>query len=184
MKNLKELLKIARQTLEEYVKTGRIPRIEVQNEALRQPHGAFVTLRKNDKLRGCIGILESNQPLWQVIQQQTIAAAAQDPRFPPVSESELKDIKIEISVLSPLQKVNSWKEIELGKHGVVIEQGSRRGVFLPQVAKETGWDLKTFLGQLCFQKAGLPWNAYQNPQTNIYIFSTKTASESDSSQSY
>jgi AmmeMemoRadiSam system protein A len=173
----KEALTIARQTLEEYLNSGEILEINPKSQALLQKLGAFVTLKKNGQLRGCIGSFEPNEPLYQTIQKMAIAAATQDLRFPPVTSDELKDIKIEISVLSPRKKINDWKEIRLGKDGVVIQKGNRSGTFLPQVATETGWNLEEFLSQLCSQKAGLPSNCYKDTDTNIYIFQAQVFEE-------
>ncbi len=106
-----------------------------------------------------------------------LAAAFDDPRFPPLSEDELKEIKIEISIMTPRQKIDDWKKIELGKHGVVIQNGPRSGTFLPQVATETGWSLEEFLGQLCTQKTGLPEDCYKDPKTNIYTFEVQIFEE-------
>jgi uncharacterized protein (TIGR00296 family) len=91
----------------------------------------------------------------------------------PVGADELPELKYEISVLSPLQKIDDWRKIELGRHGVEIKKGFRSGVFLPQVAEETGWDLETFMGQLCSQKAGLPWDCWKNKDTEIYTFTAQ-----------
>ena len=174
-----QLLEISRQTLEAFVRKGKIPKIEISNPNLNEPCGAFVTLRKPDQnpktndLRGCMGVFEPEDPLWKVVQDRTVAAAAKDPRFAPVRPDELSEIEIEISVLSKPKKIGDSKKIELGKHGVILKRGSRGGVFLPQVATETGWDLETFLGQLCSQKAGLPWDCWKDPQTELYTFTAQ-----------
>lgn len=174
----KEVLEIARETLESYLKDGRTPEIVVENEALNQKLGAFVTLRKDGRLRGCIGNFEPDKPLWQVVQEMAISAAAKDPRFPPVDLTELKEIEIEISVLSPRKKIDDWQEIEIGKHGVYLQKGARGGVFLPQVATENGWDLETFMGTLCSQKAGLPWDCWKDPKVELYTFTAQVFEES------
>jgi hypothetical protein len=173
----KEALEIARKTLEEYLTNQRPTKIIPKSKVLKQKLGVFVTLKKDDQLRGCIGELEPNQPLAKLIQKTAIAAATQDPRFFPVSAEELEAIKIEISVLTPLKKISDWRQIQLGKQGVVIRQGSRGGVFLPQVAEETSWSLEEFLSELCEQKAGLPANCYQNPRTEIYTFEAEVFGE-------
>jgi len=172
-----KLLKISRQTLELFVREGRLPKVEISDPILNESYGAFVTLKEGDRLRGCLGVLETSEPLWKVVQDQTIAAASQDPRFPPVLPGELSTIEIEISVLSKPKRIASPSEIELGKHGVIVRRGDKGGVFLPQVALETGWDLKTFMGQLCLQKAGLPEDAWKDPQTKLYIFTAKVFRE-------
>lgn len=173
----KEVLKIAKETLESYLKDRTVPKIEVENEVLNQKLGAFVTLRKNGQLRGCIGRFEPDQPLWEVVQKMAIAAATEDLRFPQVGLRELKDIKIEISVLSPRRKIADWREIELGKHGVYIQKGTRSGVFLPQVATENNWDLDTFMGMLCAQKAGLDWDCWKKGKVDIYVFTAQVFEE-------
>lgn len=172
-----ELLKIARETLESYLSTKKTPDFKIKSEELNQPLGAFVTLRKGGELRGCIGEFEPKKSLWQVVRQKAIDAAVNDPRFPSVKSEELRDIKIEISVLSPQQKIDAWQEIELGKHGVVIKKGLRSGVFLPQVATETGWDLDTFMGQLCSQKAGLAWDCWKQDDVVLYTFTAQVFDE-------
>lgn len=172
-----EALKIARKTLEEYLTNGKIPSISFKNPQLSQPLGCFVTLRKHGELRGCIGEFEPKDPLWKVIQRMAIAAATEDPRFSPVSAEELKDIKIEISVMTPKRKIDDWRQIELGKHGVVVQKGFRSGTFLPQVAQETGWSLEEFLSQLCWQKAGLPPDCYKDPSVNLYVFEAQVFEE-------
>ncbi len=170
-----KLLEIAKQTVEAYVKTGQTPNLAQTSKALNQKLGVFVTLKKGGQLRGCIGNFTNDVdwPLWQNVQKMAIAAAAQDPRFSPVTSDELPDLDYEISVLSSLQKIDDWHKIQLGKHGVEIKSGLRSGVFLPQVAAETGWDLDTFMGQLCFQKAGLSWDCWKNNDTEIYTFTAQ-----------
>jgi len=176
-----KLLEIAKKTVESYVKTGQTPNLEQTGDALNRKLGVFVTLKKGGELRGCIGNFaplsaEENGsflPLWQNVQQTAVAAAAQDPRFLPLTEDELTELDYEISVLSPLQKIDDWRQIQLGKHGVEIKNGSRSGLFLPQVAIETGWDLETFMGQLCSQKAGLDWDCWKEKDTEIYTFTAQ-----------
>lgn len=177
-KQQEKLLEIARETLGSCLKTGKIPEFEVDEPELNKHLGAFVTLRKNDQLRGCIGKFEPKVSLWQVVQRMAIEAAINDPRFPPVSFEELKEIKIEISVLSPRQKINDRREIELGKHGVVVKKGLRSGVFLPQVATESNWDLDTFMGHLCSQKAGLEWDCWKQKDVELYTFTAQVFEES------
>lgn len=173
----KQLLEIARQALESYLKDKKIPEFDIQDDVLNQKLGAFVTLRKNGKLRGCIGEFEPEIPLYQVVQNKAIDAALHDPRFYPIEYKELKNINIEISVLSPKTKISDWQKIELGKQGVVIIKGNQGGTFLPQVAQETGWDLETFLANLCSQKTGLPTDCYKDPNVAIYVFSAQVFEE-------
>ena len=162
------LLQIARQTIENYLADGKIPEFEVP-ENLKIPGAAFVTLEERDNLRGCIGHVVAVEPLYKTVAVCAVQAAVSDPRFPPVRPNELKDIHIEISVLTPQQKVESLEEIEVGRDGLVIAQGDRRGLLLPQVAVDYGWNRTEFLQHTC-RKAGLPINAYKSPGTEIYKF--------------
>ena len=139
--------------------------------------GAFVTLHKHGQLRGCIGMIESENPLIHTIRQMAVSAAIHDYRFPPVAEHELEQIEIEISVLSPLKKIDDISQIVLGKHGIYLRKGSASGVFLPQVADETGWNLEQFLGHCARDKAGIGWDGWR--QSDIYIFSAVVFSESE-----
>ncbi len=169
------LLGIARQTVESYVRTGTVPALAENSPALNQKLGVFVTLKKDGELRGCIGNFtgDAKDSLWRNVMNMAVAAAAQDPRFLPVTAAELPKLEYEVSVLSPLQKIDDWRKIKLGKHGVEVKSGSRSGVFLPQVAAETGWDLDTFLEQLCSQKANLPRTCWQDKNTEIYVFTAQ-----------
>ena len=172
-----ELLGIARTTLESYVKTGKIPAFSPLSPALQQPLGTFVTLKENGQLRGCIGRFDASEPLYKIVQIMAVAAATQDPRFSPVHENELEKLEYEISVLSPLRKIPSAEEIVIGKHGVAISKGSHHGVFLPQVATETGWSKKEFLSELCSQKAGLPSDCWKDPDVNFQVFTAEIVAE-------
>jgi len=137
------LLQIARESVETYIKEGKIPEFSEDNPMLNQKLGAFVTIKKYGKLRGCIGEFSpTKEPLYKVVSKMAIAAATKDIRFLPVREEELDELEYEVSVLSEPQKIDNWKKIELGKHGVIVKQGLNQGVFLPQVADETGWTLK------------------------------------------
>ena len=172
------LLKSARETISsELLKTK--PAYDEEPEILRTKCGAFVTLHKEGKLRGCIGHMVGYSPLFQTVREMAEASAFHDPRFPPVSLEELNSLEIEISVLTPLRKIDSPELIEIGKHGIYIEQGSLSGVLLPQVATEYHWDRETFLTNTC-RKAGLNGNCWENPSTKISIFSAIIFSESES----
>lgn len=172
-----ELLRLARQTVESVARTGKPPAYECTLPALERKRGAFVTLHQHGRLRGCIGHFEADRPLWKTVMEMAIAASTQDPRFPRVTAAELDSLTYEISVLSPLRKISDWREIRLGTHGVQVGRGFRRGVFLPQVATETGWDLDTFMGELCSQKAGLPRDAWKDPRTDLYVFTAEVFSD-------
>jgi hypothetical protein len=169
-KDKADLLGIARLTMEQYILTGKIPEYNAHDfsEVLNTPCGAFVTLNKEDQLRGCIGRFDATEPLYQVVQQMAVASSTNDYRFPKVSKEEFEDIEIEISVLTPMKKISSVEEIELGKHGIYISKGSSSGTFLPQVATETGWDLETFLGHCSRDKARIGWDGWKT--ADIYIY--------------
>jgi len=173
----KKLLELARNSIEAYLKTGKAMDVSETDPVLLQTMGAFVTLRENSELRGCIGNIVGQEPLYLTVREMAIEAATGDPRFPSVQLSELKNIEIEISALSPLEKVDSAERIKLGVHGVVIKKGFNSGVFLPQVAEETGWSKEEFLSNLCSHKAGLPIDAWKDKSTEIYIFSAEVFSE-------
>ena len=175
----KELLKIARTTLESYIRNNKTPEITAKGypNALLTPCGAFVTLKEKGELRGCIGRFSSEEPLYKVIRAMTIAASTEDTRFEPVSEKEIEKVEIEISVLSPMKKIKSIDEIVLGKHGIYIKQGYLGGTFLPQVATETGWTKEEFLSHCSHDKAGLGWNGWKD--ADIYIYSAEVFSEKE-----
>lgn len=164
------LHRIARENVEARCRGKGPPRIEVKSPRLKEPRGAFVTLHKHGELRGCIGHIIGSLPLDQTIAEMAVAAAFGDPRFPRVTEDELKELQIEISVLTPLQRAQSIDEIVVGTHGIYMKQGGRSGLLLPQVATENGWDRRAFLENTC-RKAGLSRDAWQDPDTEIYIFS-------------
>ena len=151
---------------------------EYYSTSLKLQTGLFVTLNKSHQLRGCIGYVEGIKPLQKAVVEMSIAAAFEDPRFPPVEKDEIKSIEIEISVLSPLETISDTSQIEIGTHGIIIEQGLMRGLLLPQVATDYDWDTQTFLEQTC-QKAGLPADAWKEESTTIQIFSADIFSEAD-----
>ncbi len=173
----KELLKIARKSIEQYIKKNKIPQIDTKtfSKDLFTKCGAFVTLTENGKLRGCIGRFIADEPVYKVVQQMAIAAATQDSRFPKVTASEIDNIKIEISILSPLKKIQSVDEIQLGKNGIYIKKGWASGTFLPQVAKETGWTKEEFLGHCARDKAGIGWNGWKD--ADIYTYDAEVFDE-------
>ena len=143
----------------------------------QEKRGVFVTLKKQGGLRGCIGNFTPDIGLAQNIQEMAEAAAFSDPRFTPLTENELKDIEIEISVLSPMRKIANPGIIEVGKHGVYVKKGSRSGVYLPQVATEMGWSKEQFLNSLCEEKAGLPKDCWKDGAANLYIFTAQVFGE-------
>ncbi|MCX7957099.1 MAG: AmmeMemoRadiSam system protein B [Endomicrobia bacterium] len=167
--NQKVLLYLARQAIKEYIYGGKMISYKTDNKELLTPQAVFVTLTKKGQLRGCIGTTFPQYPLYQAVINMAIAAANEDPRFPPVKEEELDDIKIEISVLSPLKRVFSHKDIKEKIHGVVVRSGSRSGLFLPQVWEQLP-KKEQFLSELCWSKAGLQPNAWQDSKTELYVF--------------
>jgi AmmeMemoRadiSam system protein B/AmmeMemoRadiSam system protein A len=175
----KKLLEIARRAIEYYLKTGKRIEIEETDPDLSKNMGAFVTLHKYGQLRGCIGNLIGEKPLYLTVAEMAVESAVDDPRFPPLKLEELKDVEIEISVLSPLERIDDPEKIILGKHGVLVRKGFRSGVFLPQVAEETGWSKEEFLSYLCSHKAGLPPYAWKEKDTELYIFTAEVFSEKD-----
>jgi AmmeMemoRadiSam system protein A len=146
---------------------------------MAQKLGVFVTLKKKGALRGCIGSILPSEPLVQAVQNKAIQAAKDDPRFHQVYADELKEIKIEISVLSPIKRIKNADEIVMGRDGVIIVRGDRSGVFLPQVAQETGWTKERFMSELCSQKAGLPEDAWKDAATELYTFTVYVFGEAD-----
>ncbi len=178
-KDKKDLLEIARTTIVEYISNNEVPKLNSgdYSDNLKVHCGAFVTLNKNHSLRGCIGRFTADEPLYQVVQQMAVASSTQDTRFLPVKKDEINDIEIEISVLTPMKKIDSIDEIELGKHGIYIKKGYRSGTFLPQVATETGWTLEEFLGHCARDKAGIGWEGWKD--ADVYIYEANVFIEED-----
>ncbi len=173
-----KLLKIARETIENYIRFRKVPKFSIEEPELLQKAGAFVTIKRHGRLRGCIGHVEGIKPLYETIVEMAIAASTQDPRFSPVTEDELADLEIEISVMTPLQRIDNPEEIQVGVHGILMRRGFRSGLLLPQVATEQGWDRKTFLEHTCL-KAGLSKNDWNDPNTEIYVFRAQVFYETE-----
>jgi len=173
----KRLLEIARNSIETYLTTNRKLEVTEKDPVLLKEMGAFVTLHQHGQLRGCIGNIIGKGPLYLTVRNMAIESAVGDPRFSPVELHELKDLEIEVSALSPVKKVDSADEIELGVHGVIVKKGFNSGVFLPQVATETGWSKEEFLSNLCAHKAGLAPGAWKDKSTEMYVFSAEVFSE-------
>lgn len=170
------LLAIARQAIIHGVRTGQEYIEPREEKVLNQRNGCFVTIKQNGQLRGCIGNFQSELPLFKEVAQMAQASAAKDPRFYPLKEQDLDNFTLEISVLSPLHKIEDIEDIEVGKHGIYIEKSFYRGVLLPQVATEHNWDRQTFLKQTCI-KAGLPTDAWKAEDADIYVFSAQVFGE-------
>lgn len=176
LEDKKTLMKIARQTVEACVQNRNVPDFPVESSVLKEKRGAFVTLRVHGQLRGCIGYTIPIKPLYQTVAEVAEAAAQRDPRFPPVRSAELPNIEYEISALTPLRPISDVSEIQVGVHGIMITKGFHQGLLLPQVATEAGWDREQFLRHTC-RKAGLPDNAWQDPDTEIKIFAAEIFEE-------
>jgi AmmeMemoRadiSam system protein A len=167
------LLRTARQTVEAAVSRKPVPMApKTDDPALLAHQGCFVTLKKHEDLRGCIGNFVGDKPLIEMVREMAVASARNDPRFTnhPIRPAELPAMDIEISVLSPMEKTDDPMSLELGKHGIYITDGYHSGCFLPQVATETGWDKKQFLNYCCTHKAGLPEYAWEDPKVEVYLF--------------
>jgi AmmeMemoRadiSam system protein A len=173
-----QLLAVARETLRSRLLGGRVPSFKTDNERLRSRCGAFVTITSHGDLRGCIGYIEGIKPLIEIIQDLAIQAGFSDTRFKPLSPEEYPNISLEISVLTPLERVEDLTEIVVGEHGLLISSRGRSGLLLPQVATEQEWDRDTFLSHTCL-KAGLPWDEWKNPRAEVYRFEAQIFSEKD-----
>lgn len=177
----KYLLQVARQAIKTALEGKRYTLPSPPTDRLRENWGAFVTLNKNKQLRGCIGLVEGVKPLNEAVEEMARAAAFQDPRFEPLQPEELSDVEIEISVLSPLQRIDSPEKIVVGQHGLLIQKGLQRGLLLPQVATEWGWDRETFLQHTCL-KAGLGNDCWKDKDVELYVFTAEVFSEGDVSE--
>jgi AmmeMemoRadiSam system protein A len=168
----KVLLKVARDTVEAAVTNSPLPKPESEDAELNAPCGCFVTLKNQEQLRGCIGQFTSQGPLIGLVVEMAKASSTSDPRFlgDPVTADELEELDIEISVLSPLQRTNEPLSLRLKVDGIYIKRGCASGCFLPQVATETGWSKEEFLSYCCAHKAGLPADAWKDPDTEVYLF--------------
>ena len=154
------LLQLARDAISAYL--SGLPAPSVAPSRIMERHaGVFVSLHKGEALRGCIGHIAPDHPLSRAIPSSAIAAASTDPRFAPVTAEELLDLHIELSILGPLERIEGAGEIEVGRHGLLVESGWNRGLLLPQVAVEWGWDAEGFLSQTC-HKAGLRMDAWKS----------------------
>jgi AmmeMemoRadiSam system protein A len=169
------LLNLARESIHHHLKTGKTLKRKVRDEELIKKRGAFVTLKVNDQLRGCIGYPLPYKPLWETIRDVAIAAATQDYRFQSMTLEELPETVIEISVLTLPQPIKDVKEIEVGKHGIIVSKGPNKGLLLPQVPVEWDWDLETYLSHGCM-KAGLDEDEWKRG-VQIEIFSAQIFSE-------
>lgn len=172
----RELLGIAREAITEALHNRPYSPALKRSQRLLAPSGAFVTIRSGHDLRGCIGYIESNRPLVDTVAEVARKSAFDDPRFPPLLQSELEHISLEISILSPLCRIRDVDEIQVGTHGLLLELGLQRGLLLPQVATEFGWSREEFL-QAVSRKAGLPVDAWKEPDAVIFVFGAEIIDE-------
>ncbi len=173
-----KLLLIAKNSIVKAVTGKKAPEVEVTESRLQENCGAFVTIKKHGQLRGCIGYIIAAKPLHETVRDVAASAAVNDNRFSPVSKKELDELELEISALTPLKRIESVEEIEVGKHGIYMKRGFSSGLLLPQVATEYGWDREAFLEHTC-NKAGLPRDAWKDKSTEIYIYSAEVFGEED-----
>lgn len=174
----KALLQLARSSIECAVHGEPLPSTDLPKQNLHTPCGAFVTVRVNGELRGCYGYVNAYYPLPQSVQDVGVRAALEDPRFDHVTSQELSSMELEVSVLEPPVKVEKIEEIEVGVHGLIMESRMHRGLLLPSVPTEYGWDREQFLNHTA-QKAGLPPEAWKNKNVAIFKFTADKFSESD-----
>jgi len=172
------LLHIARESVRATAARRPLPDLQVEDPVLHQRWGVFVTLTRGDELRGCLGEFVGREPLYQAVAERAQASALEDPRFSPVTPEEVDDLRIEISVLRPLEKVETINEIKVGRHGLLITKGYYRGTLLPQVAAERNWDRETFLRHTC-AKAGLSPDAWKDRDTEISVYEADVFGDGD-----
>jgi len=177
----KRLLEIARASVTAAVNRRPPPTVSENDPELQAHCGCFVTLKNGAELRGCLGHFFSDKPLYRLVNETARASATEDPRFLAnrITPGELPRIGIEISVLSPLERIANPLDIELGVHGIYIRRGAAAGCFLPQVATETGWSKEEFLGYCCSHKAGLSLNAWKDPDTVVEVFTAEVFGEAE-----
>lgn len=169
------LLQIARQSIASAVNNTLLPDITDCPRALMEQHGAFVTLHEENELRGCIGFVDARKPLVETIQEAAVKAALEDPRFQPIASGEVDRIEIEISILSALKRLEHINEINIGTDGLVVELGTKRGLLLPQVAKENGWNNEIFFKQT-LRKAGLSSSLQLHHDLRVFTFTAEVFS--------
>ena len=170
LKEKEILLSAAKESIKSLFGKADIPTVDYKvYPNLKLKAGAFVTLKIKNELRGCIGYITSEQPLFETICEVAKHAAIQDPRFPPLTQKEFNSIDIEISVLSPMKKISDYSEIKIGEHGLLVEEGHNRGLLLPQVATENNFTVNQFLTSICM-KAGLSSDLWQRKKLNLKVF--------------
>lgn len=170
-----ELLSLARRAIEALLRDRKVEVLEPSSPGLRRAGGAFVSLHRQGQLRGCIGRILSADPLYRTVQEMAVAAASQDFRFHPLHLDELADLEIEISALSVPEPIRP-EAVEVGKHGLIVSRGLSKGLLLPQVATQYGWDAETFLNHTA-EKAGLGARDWKDPRSRIEAFTADVFSE-------
>lgn len=174
-----KLLRWVRATIEAAVRgesPTEIPDTEL-TDPLRAPHGVFVTLKERGELRGCIGKMDFERPLWQNALEVAVASALEDPRFPSVAPEELSELSIEISILNPPEDLPQIELFDPLRHGIIVQKGLRHALLLPKVAQEQGWDTVKTLETVCW-KAGLPTDAWRDPAAHLQVFTAFDFGES------
>ncbi len=176
----RQLLDLARRSIEAAVRHGPSVRLAAgaPSAGLAEPAAAFVTIHEHGQLRGCIGLMRFEMPLWQNVRDAAAAAALDDPRFLPVDESDLPALELEVSVLDPPVELPDPAGFVAGRHGIVVERGMRRALLLPQVATEMGWDETQMLEAVC-RKANLPHDAWRDESTRLLVFESFCFSEDE-----
>ncbi len=172
-----KLLKLARKTISDKLGiSAGIDSPDFSDEIFKEKSGAFVTIHISGNLRGCIGYIQGVKPVPETVKEMSLSAAFKDPRFMPLTEEEYNEIDIEISLLSPIEEVSDINDIQVGRDGLIITKGYNRGLLLPQVPLEQGWDRDTFLTHTCY-KSGLPGDAWKKEGIKIEKFSAQVFSE-------
>ena len=171
-KQKQELLRLAKNTIIEFVGKARVPEYTTEDPMLQANGATFVTINRNHMLRGCIGNINPDKPLYRSVVQNAVSACSRDPRFRPMTSEELKDMSVEVTILSPLEPLADTSLLKVGTHGIFLTSGNASGILLPQVATEYGWDEKTFLEQVSI-KAGLPKDAWKEKGTRLYIYTAE-----------
>lgn len=173
------LLALARSAVAAAVNGALLPRVDDGDGILAELRGCFVTLKNHGHLRGCIGQFQPADPLGLTVVNMAKAAACDDPRFfdNPITSAELPDLSVEVSVLSPLLETDEPENLRIGVDGIYIIQGPRHGCFLPEVATDMGWDAQEFLSQCCAGKAGMAPDAWRDPETTVYLFTSEKFSD-------
>jgi AmmeMemoRadiSam system protein A len=174
-----EFLQLARRTAEQFLATGTFPPFESNDPVLTQPLGAYVTYEHEGNLRGCLGRIEADRPVYKNVQYAAVMAAVLDPRFAAITPEELQDLSLEVTLLQPLEPVKGPEDIELGRDGILMRvDDDHSALFLPQVPLNEGWDLETTLVHLS-RKAGLAEDAWQDEDTRFHVFKGEWFGEDD-----